>query len=172
MAPSSMVTNTHVDDLPFIYDLFNQSVLYQEKKGFPGWRNYDKDAIVRDLDCKNQYKIVINSTIAIVFSITYCDQIIWRALDRGDSIYIHRVVINPEFKGQKMFGLILKWAIEHIKTKGLKSIRMGAATPNIISYYKTFGFDVVEHYTTPDVSDLPIHNRKLALTLLEYRGLV
>ena len=32
-----------------------------------------------------------------------------------------------------------------------------------------FGFEFVENYTTPDSMELPQHNRKLALTLLEYR---
>jgi hypothetical protein len=43
-----------------------------------------------------------------------------------------------------------------------------AANPTIINYYKSFGFSVIENYTTPDSEELPLHNRKLALTLLEY----
>jgi hypothetical protein len=45
-----------------------------------------------------------------------------------------------------------------------------AANPAIIDYYKSFGFVAVENYTTPNSSELPVHNRNLALTLLEYRG--
>jgi hypothetical protein len=44
-----------------------------------------------------------------------------------------------------------------------------AANHTIQEYYKTFGFEVIENYTTPDSDDLPIHNRKLALTLMELR---
>ena len=43
------------------------------------------------------------------------------------------------------------------------------ANPNIIEYYKTFGFKIIENYLTPDSEELPIHNRNLALTLLEYK---
>ncbi len=43
-----------------------------------------------------------------------------------------------------------------------------AQNPNIIQYYLTFGFRIIENYTTPDTEDLPIHNRRLSLTLLEY----
>ena len=32
-----------------------------------------------------------------------------------------------------------------------------------------FGFESVENYATPDSMELPQHDRKLALTLLEYR---
>jgi hypothetical protein len=40
----------------------------------------------------------------------------------------------------------------------------------IIDYYKSFGFEVVEYFTTPDTEALPVHNRKLRLVLLELRA--
>ncbi|WP_276371654.1 GNAT family N-acetyltransferase [Chryseolinea sp. H1M3-3] len=166
------ICHTGLDDLPFIYQLFEHSILYQEKKGFPVWRDYDKGAIVKDIENKNQYKIIIDNTIAIVFSVAYSDKIIWRDLDKGNSIYLHRIVINPLFKGQKLFGAVVRWAIGHAREKGLSSIRMDtwAANPTIIQYYKSFGFETVENYTTPNSTELPVHNRNLSLTLLEYRG--
>jgi hypothetical protein len=45
-----------------------------------------------------------------------------------------------------------------------------ANNPVIIQYYQSFGFEVVERFTTPDSVELPLHNRNLALALLEYRG--
>lgn len=101
----------------------------------------------------------------------YADKIIWRDLDTGNSIYLHRIVVNPACKGQRLFGKILDWAIEHSKQKGLSSIRMDtwAANPTIIEYYKSFGFMFIENFTTPDSEELPVHNRNLALTLLEYK---
>ncbi len=46
---------------------------------------------------------------------------------------------------------------------------VNAANPTLIEYYKTFGFNIIENYTTPDSVELPVHNRNLALTLLEYQ---
>ena len=164
------ILNTALSDLAEIYKFFEHSIHYQEKNGYPVWRNYDKNAIAKDIEEKNQYKVVVDLKTAIVFSVRYSDKIIWRDLDTGNSIYLHRIVVNPEFKGQRLFGSILNWVIEHAKQKGLSSIRMDtwAANPTIINYYKGFGFDFVENYTTPDSEELPAHNRKLSLTLLEY----
>jgi ribosomal protein S18 acetylase RimI-like enzyme len=164
------IINTTTEDLPLIYELFEHSINYQEKKGYPVWRNYDRNAIVQDIADKNQYKVVIDGQMGIVFSLRYSDKVIWRAMDKGESIYLHRIVVNPTFKGQKLFGAILDWCIQHIKQKGLSNIRMDtwAANPNIIEYYKGFGFNFIENYTTPDSAELPVHNRNLALTLLEY----
>jgi ribosomal protein S18 acetylase RimI-like enzyme len=165
------VVNTVINDLEQIFQFFEHSIQYQDKKGVPVWRNYDKNAIVQDIEDKNQYKLVMDSKIAIVFSVRYTDQVIWRSLDQGNSIYLHRIVVNPEFKGQRLFGRILDWVIAHSKQKGLESIRMDtwAANPGIVEYYKTFGFTFIENYTTPNSEELPVHNRNIALALLEYK---
>jgi ribosomal protein S18 acetylase RimI-like enzyme len=165
------IRHTTPEDLPFIYELFAQSIVYQERHGYPDWKNYDKDAIVRDIETGHQYKIVIDGAIALVFSVAYSDKIIWREKDLGESVYLHRIVVNPRFKGQRLFGLILEWCQTHIREKGLRSIRMDtwANNPTIIGYYQSFGFKVTEHFTTPDTPELPVHNRNLPLTLLEYR---
>jgi GNAT superfamily N-acetyltransferase len=166
-----MILNTEVTDLHFIFELFDHSITYQQKHGYPVWLDYDKDSIVRDIKNRNQYKVIVDSGIGIVFSVAYADKIIWRERDKGDAIYLHRFVVNPVCKGQKLFGVIMEWATEHVRQKGLNNIRMDtwAANPTIINYYKTFGFEVIETYTTPNTTELPVHNRNLALTLLEYK---
>jgi len=171
MADKHLVLHTEVNDVPQIFELFEHSISYQEKHGYPVWRNYDRNAILRDIENKNQYKIVVDGKMAIVFSVCYADKVIWREREQGDSIYLHRIVVNPAFKGQKLFGEIVAWTIKHCKEKHLANIRMDtwAANANIIDYYKGFGFNFVENYTTPDTTELPVHNRNLALTLLEMK---
>ncbi len=165
------VGNTELTDLPFIFDLFDHSIRYQEKHGYPVWKNYDRGTIRDDIENKNQYKIIVDGTIGMVFSVGYADEVIWRELDQGDAVYLHRIVVNPAFKGRKLFGLILEWSVEHAKQKGLSTVRMDtwAGNESIINYYTGFGFSIVENYTTSDSPQLPVHNRNLALTLLEYR---
>lgn len=164
------ISNTQMADLPEVYEFFEHSINYQEQRGYPVWKNYDKNAIIKDIENKNQYKVIVDSKTAIVFSVCYSDKIIWRDHEQCDSVYLHRIVVNPDFKGKKLFGIILEWTTQHAKEKGLKNIRMDtwAANPTIIDYYKGFGFHFVENYTTPDTIELPVHNRNLALTLLEY----
>jgi GNAT superfamily N-acetyltransferase len=170
MATLFNIVNTETADLDDIHKFFEHSIAYQEKHGYPSWKNYDRNAIVRDIENKNQYKVVVDGKTGIVFSVCYTDRVIWRHYDKGNAIYLHRIVVNPDFKGQKLFGVILDWAVAHCKERGLEFIRMDtwAANPAIVEYYKGFGFKFVEDFTTPDTEELPVHNRKLALTLLEY----
>jgi GNAT superfamily N-acetyltransferase len=165
------VSNTEKHEIDTIFSLFDESVNYQEKNGYPTWRNYDKNAIIRDIEALRQYKVVAEGKVAIVFSVAFSDRVIWRHMDQGKSIYLHRIVVNPAFKGQKLFKVILDWAIQHCKTKGFENVRMDtwADNPTIIEYYKAFGFKPVEKYTTPDTEELPEHNRRLSLQLLEYK---
>ena len=165
------VQNTEMVDLNDIYKLFDHSIIYQEKKGYPIWKNYDKNAIVRDIQNRNQYKILIDSIPAIVFSVCYADKLLWRDRDRLDAIYLHRIVVNPDYKGQQLFGKIMSWALGHALQKQLSYIRMDtwAANPTLIYYYEKFGFSFIENFTTPDSEELPVHNRNLALSLLEYK---
>ena len=44
--------------------------------------------------------------------------------DRGDAIYLHRIVVNPEHKGKKQFKKVLDWAIDDAKAKNLSFVRM------------------------------------------------
>ncbi len=159
---------THAD-LATIIDFFNASVGYQEKNGFPSWRNFDLSAITDDIGEGCQYKINLNNTIAIVFSIIYEDPVIWRQYEKNDAVYLHRIVVNPAFKGQKMLGHIIKWSAEHARLQGRQLIRMDtwAGNSRLIDYYLGFGFRHIENYTTPDSEAIPAHNRNLHLALLE-----
>ncbi|WP_339810975.1 GNAT family N-acetyltransferase [uncultured Imperialibacter sp.] len=165
------IVNTQLSDLNLIYHLFDESIRYQEAKGYPVWRNYDKGAIIRDIEQGNQYKVVAGADLLIVFSVAYSDKLIWRAMDQGDAVYLHRIVVNPVFKGQRLFGHIGDWAKSHARHKGLSAVRMDtwANNPTIVNYYQGFGFTFVENYITPDSEELPVHNRKLGLSLLEHR---
>lgn len=164
------IHNTTVDDLDFIYHLFDEAILYQKKKGFPIWNGYDKNVLKADAKNKLQYKITEDDTILCVFSICFYDPIIWREKEKEDAIYLHRIVVNPKYKGQKQFEKILSWAKGFAKGKNLRYIRMDTWGDNhsILNYYQSYGFKFIENYTTPTTENLPIQHRNLYLALLEY----
>lgn len=173
MIPSTLteITPTNPSDLEDIFRLFEHSIEYQERNGYPSWRNYDRTAVIRDVESGNQYKVLIDATLALVFTVRYHDKDIWGERDLGTSVYLHRIVVNPAFKGRRLFGTVLDWSIEHARQKGFDTVRLDTWTnnPPLIAYYSGFGFNVIDSVITPDSPELPAHNRKLALTLLEYR---
>ncbi|MDI9256804.1 MULTISPECIES: GNAT family N-acetyltransferase [Flavobacterium] len=163
------IQNTTVKDQKAIYALFEQAITYIKRNNYVGWKTYDKSFINKDIQNQLQFKIVANNQILGVFSICLEDILIWRTREKGDAVYLHRIVVNPKYKGQKQFQKILDWTTNYAHRKGLQYIRMDtwAANPSIIAYYKTFGFAVVDTFTTPDIPDLPTQHRNLEVALLE-----
>lgn len=163
------ILNTEQSDLNIIYQLFEEAIDYIKRNNFVGWTTYDKAYLIKDLENKLQFKITAQDEILAIFSICLSDSLIWREMEKGDAIYLHRIVVNPAFKGKKQFDKILTWIKIFATEKGLKYIRMDtwAANPNIIEYYKSFGFIHIEDYTTPNSLELPNQHRNLKVALLE-----
>ena len=168
---SRVITPTTNQDLKTIYWLFDEAIAYQKRNGYPVWPDYDKDTLDQDIAQHRQFKILIDGDIAAIFTILNSDPIVWRERNEDPSVYLHRVVVNPKYKGQKLFGDILLWTAERAGNLDIKLIRMDtwADNPVLVSYYKLFGFRIIEYYTTPNSLELPIQQRGNNVVLLEYQ---
>jgi len=102
------IFNTTPNDLDIIFWLFEQAMELQGKNDYKVWEGIDKGALQKDIDEGLQYKIVKDNDILCIFSIQYNDPFIWRGRDQNDAIYLHRIVVNPNFKGQKQFQKVCK----------------------------------------------------------------
>jgi ribosomal protein S18 acetylase RimI-like enzyme len=165
---TKIIPTTKVD-LNIIIDLFEQAMKLQGKNGYKVWEYIDKEGLERDIEKGLQYKILSGHDLLCIFSVQYNDPYIWRERDKNDAVYLHRIVVNPKFKGQKQFEKVLNWAKDFAKANNLTYIRMDTWADNrkIIEYYQSFGFNIVENYKTGDNPELPIQNRNLHVTLLE-----
>ena len=163
------IVNTTREDLDKILWLFEQAMDLQGKNGYKVWSGIDKTALEKDIENGLQYKVVRDNDILCIFSIQHSDPLIWRDRDQNDAIYLHRIVVNPNFKGQRQFEKVLTWAKQFARQKNLKFVRMDTWADNekIIDYYKSFGFEFIENYKTTDAPELPIQNRNLNVALLE-----
>jgi ribosomal protein S18 acetylase RimI-like enzyme len=168
---SIKIANTTKDDLNNVLGLFEQAMSLQGKNGYKVWDTIDVLALEKDIEKNLQYKIVRGDDILSIFSIQYNDPFIWRERDRNDAVYLHRIVVNPAFKGQRQFENILNWAKQFAHQNKLKYVRMDTWADNkkIINYYTSFGFVFIETYKTPDVPELPLQNRNLHVALLELK---
>lgn len=164
-----VITSATVADSAAIYQLFEEAIRFQKAHHYIGWNQYDKAFIQSDIQRGLLFKIIKEETIVCIFSICYSDELIWREKEKGDAVYLHRTVVNQEFKGAKLFQKVLDWTIQLATEKKLRFIRMDTWADNfkIIDYYKNYGFKSIETYTTPDTKDLPEQHRNLKVTLLE-----
>ncbi|MES2373568.1 MAG: GNAT family N-acetyltransferase [Bacteroidota bacterium] len=163
------IINTTKEDLDKILLLFEQAMDLQGKNGYKVWNHIDKIALEKDIENKLQFKIISGNDIICIFSIQHNDPFIWREKDKNDAIYLHRIVVNSNFKGQKQFEKVLNWAKDFARQNNLRFVRMDTWADNdkIIDYYKSFGFVFIEYYKTTNAPELPIQNRNLNVALLE-----
>jgi ribosomal protein S18 acetylase RimI-like enzyme len=163
------ILNTTKEDLDKIRWLFEQAMDLQGKNGYIVWSGIDETALEKDIENGLQYKIVQGDDILCIFSIQRNDPFIWRDKDRNDALYLHRIVVNPDFKGQRQFEKVLNWAKDFARQNNLKFVRMDTWADNlkIIEYYKSFGFEFVEYHRTSDAPELPVQNRNLNVALLQ-----
>ncbi|MCK6616815.1 MAG: cupin domain-containing protein [Cyclobacteriaceae bacterium] len=166
---NTSIINATTDDLPLIYQLFEEAIHFQKQNGYIGWNSYDKDFVKSDIQNALLFKIVRDQNVLGIFSICYNDELIWREKEQGNAVYLHRIVLNQKFKGEKLFRLVLDWAIRFAVEIKRSYIRMDTWADNdkIISYYKSYGFEFIENYTTPGTGELPIQHRNLNVALLE-----
>ena len=159
-----------LNDLSLIYNLFEEAIRFQKDNQYIGWNNYDKAFIKADVDQGLLMKIVnVNNDVLAIFCICYTDKLIWRDREKGDALYLHRIVLNRIFQGVKIFNVVLTWSIEHAHIQQKRFVRMDTWAENhkLIDYYKGYGFRLIENYTTQDTPDLPIQHRNLNVALLE-----
>jgi ribosomal protein S18 acetylase RimI-like enzyme len=165
------IVNTTKEDWEIVIQLFEQALKLQGVNSYKVWDSIDLNVLEKEMLNKLQYKIVRDDAILCIFSVQFKDPYIWRSRDRDDAIYLHRIVVNPLFKGQKQFQKVLTWAMDFARLNNLSFIRMDTWADNlkIIDYYKSFGFEFIEYYRTSDEPGLPVPNRNLDVALLEIR---
>lgn len=163
------ITNAAGSDLPAIYGLFEKAIQFLKANNYIGWTSYDKGFIKSDVAQGLLFKITCGDKIACIFSICHSDTLIWRDREQGDAVYLHRIVLNRDFAGEKLFHKVLEWAIRYARGRNLRYVRMDTWADNakIIAYYKSYGFSFIENYVTPDTENLPVQHRNLNIALLE-----
>ncbi len=112
---------SNIEDIDFAFKLYRTAVDYQRINGHNLWPEFERDLIEREIKEKHHYKIIDGEHIACVFSVVYNDPIIWDEKDKEPSIYLHRIAVNPSFKGKGIMHLIKKWAADHGHATGKNS---------------------------------------------------
>ncbi len=163
------IQNSTPDDLATILSLYDSAIEHQKKVFTKYWKPFDKEMIKREIIEKRQWKIVIDSQVVCVFATTYSDPIIWREKDTDPSIYLHRIVTHPAYRGRFFVKDIIVWAREFGRNQGKKFIRMDTFGDNqkLIDYYVACGFNFLGLTTLGVADNLPKHYKNASLSLFE-----
>ena len=100
-------------DIDKIFTLYKIASNYQkEKKTVVVWPDFNKEMVAIEIAENRQFKLLINSEIACVWAITFSDVQIWEDSKGDSALYIHRIAVHPNFRGNKYIDKIVAWAKE------------------------------------------------------------
>ena len=157
------------EDLARILPMYEAAIRFQRTNNYIGWQRIDERFIIQDAREGLLHKVCLGEAIAAVFCICLADPLIWQERERGDALYLHRVVVGDGFRGGRWFEKILAWAEETARQLDRRFIRMDTWADNakLIGYYETYGFARIDVFTTGDDPALPEQHRNLRVALLE-----
>jgi GNAT superfamily N-acetyltransferase len=170
MSLQVQIQHSEAVDLPLILSLFGSAIAYQESKGYEVWPRFSEEMILSEIEEKRHWKIIDHGQVACIFSVLYADPLIWGdERDKEPSVYLHRIAVNPVFKGRNMMELVRDWALDHARSAGRRFVRMDTwgHNENLRNYYIRCGFRYIGQQEMPIVDGLPLHYGGSVLSLFQ-----
>ena len=124
------VLNSKPEDIETIFEFYDMAVAHQKKVFNKHWQGFSRELVQTEIAENRQYKILINDEVAGIFAVTFNDPEIWEEKDAQRSIYIHRIVTHPNFRGYGIVNLIIEWAKEYAQNNQIEFIRMDTWADN------------------------------------------
>jgi GNAT superfamily N-acetyltransferase len=165
------ITQTDIGDIDVLAALFELAIEYQRTRTASVWEGMNRPLIEKEIHEKLHWKIVEEGRIACFFSVAFTDRLVWDERDADPSIYLHRIVTNPVFRGKGYVKYIVAWAEDVGRRLGKKYIRLDTGRDNhrLNAYYSECGLSFCGIKQFDDASDpaVPRHYLGCGLSLFE-----
>jgi ribosomal protein S18 acetylase RimI-like enzyme len=165
------ITPSKIGDLADIEILYNLAIEYQRSRGANPWQGMNKPLIEKEIAEQLHWKINEKGAIACFFSVAFTDRLVWDDRDSEPSIYLHRIVTNPLFRGNGYVRHIVAWAEGYGRSMGKDYIRLDTGRDNrrLNAYYRECGFEYcgVKQFDDDSGPAVPGHYLGSGLSLFE-----
>lgn len=165
------IENSQPADMEIIFRLFDAAIAYQQRKGCELWPRFSESLILEEIFGNRHWKVMEGDTVAGVFSVMYNDPVIWLERDADPAVYLHRIAVNPAFKGKGLMQIIKDWAKQHAVQQGKAFVRMDTWGNNesLRKYYESCGFDYLGKQHLPETGHGPAHYGGSFLSLFQLK---
>lgn len=163
------IINSTTSDIETIFKFYDAAIAFQKTKFYKHWQGFDRCLIEQEIKESRQYKIVVDGVVVCIFVVTFNDAIIWGERDTAPSVYIHRIVTDPAFRGNNYVKNIIAWAVDYGRKNGKLFVRMDTWGDNqkLIDYYTNCGFTFLGVTEKMNDMNLPKHYDCVSLSLFE-----
>jgi ribosomal protein S18 acetylase RimI-like enzyme len=164
------IKNVVPEDIEEVFALYKTAANYQkEKKTVIVWPNFDREMVAIEIAENRQFKLLVQNEVACVWALTFSDLQIWEDSKEDRAVYLHRIAVNPNFRGNHYIDTIVNWAKEFALKKDIQYIRLDTLGENLglIKHYKHAGFDFLGLFNLKNTADLPDHYKLAPVCLFE-----
>lgn len=164
------IKNVTALDIEEVFALYKIASNYQkEKKTVIVWPDFDRNMVIIEITENRQFKLLVNNKVVCIWAITLSDEQIWEGSSTDSAIYIHRIAVNPNFRGNNYIATIVNWAKEYAQKKDIQFIRLDTLgdNKNLITHYKNAGFNFLGLFNLKNTSNLPDHYKLAPVCLFE-----
>lgn len=161
-------TLKHTDAILRLYEFARA---FQHVKGAVPWPLISRETIESEISEGRQWQMTIDGEITCVWVITFEDPDIWGAKDKDPSIYIHRIAIDPTFRGMNLVGELMIWAKNYAFKNEKEYIRLDTVGHNtaLIAHYQKNGFTYLGLTHLEKNTNLPSHYHNAEVCLFEMK---
>ena len=163
------ILNSTTADIETIFELYDAAIAHQKAVSHLHWLPFERSLVEAEIAEGRQWKIMVEGQIACIFVTAYSDPDIWGEKDGAPSVYLHRIVTHPKFRGQNFVAVIVQWAKTHGSILGKKFVRLDtwSENPRLKEHYLRCGFQFVGVITPTNFTTLPSHYAGISLGLFE-----
>ena len=164
------IKNVTASDIEKIFAFYKIASNYQrEKKTVIVWPDFDREMVINEIAENRQFKLLVNNEVVCIWAITFSDEQIWENSNTDSAVYIHRIAVNPNFRGNNYIVTITNWAKEYALKKEIQFIRLDTLgeNKNLITHYKNAGFHFLGLFNLKNTSNLPDHYKLAPVCLFE-----
>jgi len=163
------ISKSNLEDIDTILKLYTQASLFQQTKQSVCWGIIPRTLIEKEIDKGLQYKLTVDGKIAMIWVYTFNDPEIWKIDNNSTSIYMHRIAINPDFRGMNLISKVFEFTENYAKDLGLQLIRLDVAgfNPGLIKLYLRNCFKLFGTTKINSISNLPNHYKNVDICLFE-----
>ncbi|MEN8123575.1 MAG: GNAT family N-acetyltransferase [Bacteroidota bacterium] len=165
------IINSNLEDIDEIYRLYDIAIEYQKERFHLHWPVFKRSLIETEINENRQWKIMKDNNVACVFAITFEDPHIWEEKNIDKAIYIHRIAVNPDYRGENFVNKIVKWAKIYAKSMGKDYLRLDTVGDNkkLLEHYRKNGFNFLGMVMLKNSKDLPRHYHNVPVSLFEMK---
>lgn len=164
-----VIENSTAEDIDEILRLYKIATVFQQTKGSVGWPVFERSLVEREIKELHQWKLTEQDAIACVWATTFTDPLIWEERNEDPSVYIHRIAVNPSFRGKNLVMQMIDWAKTYALANNKKKLRLDTVGENkgLIKHYTNCGFNFLGLSKLKNTNGLPTHYENATVSLFE-----